>query len=411
VTETNAMTLTSLTPADRATWIQVLEECAPYDFYHLPRYHRMADQAGEGSARLFVFREAGHTIALPLLIRSLDDQPAAQLDWHDATSVYGYAGPVASPGPIPAKVVANFQAALTRQLGDMQVVSVFARLNAFLPQPPLLAGLGECQSLRRTVSIDLTLPVDIQRARYRRNHKEGINRLRRQGVTCVRDDDGRYLGDFVRIYHETMRRVEARDRYHFAPSYFIRLMKNLGTRVHLFVCLHEGRSVCGGLFLECCGVLQYHLGGTLNEALRLAPMKLLLDDVRLWGTERGCRTFHLGGGVGSSDDDPLLHFKRGFSDRDHDFSVWQWILMPDAYRRLCDARGVNADAEFFPAYRCPMPISPLPLGEGPGARAEDSESGRFGPHPQPLSQRERGAESSTQQPGEADLVLANGGTP
>src|SRR5262245_4395802 len=39
-------------------------------------------------------------------------------------------------------------------------------------------------------------------------------------------------------------------------------------------------------------------------------------------------------------------------------------------------------------------FSPLPLGEGPGVRAGHSVIWRFGPHPQPLSQEERGADCS-----------------
>lgn len=357
----------TLTTADEAAWHRVLAECAPYDCYHLPRYHRLAELQGEGTARLFVYRRDGHTIALPLLIRSLDGHPGAHPGWCDAATVYGYAGPIASPGPLPRGAVAGFQSTLARALNELQVVSVVARLNPFLPQRPMLLGLGRCVSLRRTVSIDLTLPPDVQRAKYRKNHKSGVNRLRRMQVACVRDEDRHYLTDFISIYHETMERVEARPSYYFSPEYFHSLLDSLGPKVQLFVCLHEERPISAGLFFECCGIVQYHLGGTVNDALTMAPMKQLLDAVRLWGTERGCKVFHLGGGASARDDDPLLHFKRGFSDREHDFEVWQWILMPEAFRAICQGqehhnrrRGLRcADANFFPAYRSPtVPVEP-----------------------------------------------------
>ena len=108
-----------LTTQQPDQWMAAIERCAPYDFYHLPQYHALAEEAGEGAARLFVYTEETHTIALPLLLRSLDDIQAGAVigaGWKDATSVYGYAGPLISATDIPHAVVRNFQAALERVL-------------------------------------------------------------------------------------------------------------------------------------------------------------------------------------------------------------------------------------------------------------------------------------------------------
>jgi hypothetical protein len=353
-----------LTTGQPAAWMEVLEEFAQYDFYHLPQYHALAEEADDGIARLFVYAEDAYTIALPLLLRPLDPLPGLQpewRDWRDATSVYGYAGPISSHAEIPHTLICNFQTALQKRLREMQVVSVFSRLHPIIPQQSFLAGLGECKALARTVSIDLTLPMEVQRAQFRKNHKEGINKLKRKGVTCVHDGDGSFQEDFIRIYHETMHRVSAASSYFFPPAYFENLARALGDRLHLFVCLQEGRAISAGLFVECHGILQYHLGGTLNDALKLAPMKLLMEEVRLWGNCQGIRVFHLGGGATPQPDDPLLHFKMGFSDRTHDFSVWRWILFPEVYQRLSEETvrwneyhgDRSAVPDYFPAYRSP----------------------------------------------------------
>jgi hypothetical protein len=245
-------------------------------------------------------------------------------------------------------------------LGDQRIVAVFSRLHPLLSQQALLAGLGQCQ-VRSTVSVDLTLPADQQRARYRRSHKAGINRLRRSGLTCLHDRQQSFLRDFVWIYHETMRRVEAPGAYFFPAAYFEELAQALGPRLQLFVCLQDGRAICGGLFVACGGILQYHLGGTRDEALKLSPMKLLVDEVRLWATSQGLRVFHLGGGITAHPDDSLLFFKTGFSDRKHQFFGWRWVVLPDVYGRLCESRwrwneghGLrSAHPDYFPAYRSP----------------------------------------------------------
>jgi hypothetical protein len=349
---TNLRVLTTQEPGE---WMGALDHCAPFDFYHLPQYHVLAEQENEGKARLFLYTEGTYTIALPLLLREVEH------NWRDATSVYGYAGPVCSHRAIPASVVARFHSALTERLRQLGVVNVFSRLHPFFAQRPLLAGLGECQPMNRTVSIDLTLDPAQQRFKYRKGVKRGINKLRKRGLTVFRDVNGIHLDDFVRIYHETMYRVEAVDQFFFSPAYFKLFWETLRSRTNLFVCLDAGRPICAGLFMTCHGIVQYHLGGTLNEALKLAPMKLLVDEVRLWGSAQGYHTLHLGGGTSADPDDSLLHYKLGFSDETHEFSAWRWILCPDVHDRLCAAKAQwndrhelqAAHADFFPAYRSP----------------------------------------------------------
>jgi len=356
------MKMQRLTTDQPAMWMQVVEQCLRHDFYHLPQYHALAEDLGEGKAFLFHFAEGPYSIALPLLFRSLDGLPGIPsngIHWQDVTSVYGYAGPIASHADIPDSVVRNFQASLERDLHDLGVVSVFSRLHPILPQQALLYGMGELRTLSRTVSIDLTMPLDRQRSELRCNHKLQINKLRRLGVTCLHDEDGLYLDAFVDIYHETMRRVGAAPGYFFPVKYFHKLSDGLGERFHLVVCLHEGKILGGAIFVECCGILQYHLSGTTNAALKLAPTKLLLDDTRAWAKDRNLKVLHLGGGATLQPDDPLFHFKLGFSNHTHDFTVWRWALLDNVYRQLCAEKScwneqnglAVASTGFFPEYR------------------------------------------------------------
>jgi hypothetical protein len=371
--EVYAMQMQVLKADESPIWMQVLERCERYDFYHLPQYHALAEESNEGTARLFVLEEEGQFIALPLLLRPIASasDPHKRLQWFDATSVYGYAGPVATAN-VSESLVQRFHAWLEKELRALHVVSVFSRMHPTLRQKHLLAGLGEFRAISRTVAIDLTLPVDEQRAAFRKNHKEGINKLRRAGISCqvVPFDD--YTTEFIEIYYDTMRRVGAVESYFFSRAYFHRLQEVLGERFNLFVCTKDGRVMCGGIFVETCGIVQYHLGGTATDFLKTAPMKLLVDEVRLWATHRGQQFFHLGGGANAKPDDPLLHFKVGFSDRTHEFAVWRWILAPEVYADLCaekelwnEAHGMQeASPGYFPRYRAPTAPSLTPSGVG-----------------------------------------------
>lgn len=334
-----------------------------YDFYHLPSYHQLSAHPYE-TPQLFVYEEGRYCIALPLLLRPLHtilpfaEQFAPNLC--DATSVYGYAGPVASHLEIPASVSENFRSGLHQAMRDLNVVSVFSRLHPLLPQVPLLDGLGECLLLGQTVSIDTLDTDEVQRGGYRKGHRYEIKRLQRMGVKCERDIEKRYLDEFIEIYHETMSRVQAQSLYFFDPEYFEQLIYHSDSNVELFVALSEGQVVSAALFLVCNDIVQYHLAGTRQSWMKMAPMKLILDTVRQWASEQKMRVFHLGGGVGSQEDS-LFAFKAGFSEQRYPFHVWRWIALPEIYAQICAAKAEwnlqkgmeNAVADFFPEYRIP----------------------------------------------------------
>jgi hypothetical protein len=344
-------------------WQSVLDRSVQHDFYFLPGYHALAEQRGEGKALLFVYEHGDYMIALPLLLRSLAGivELGQEADgWQDATSVYGYAGPLASHEEVPGSVLHGFANAVKDALLERHVISVFSRLHPLIRQHHLLAGLGDCQPCGQTVSIDLTLSPDQQRAQYRGTLKTRLNKFRSIGVTCEPDREKRHLAEFISIYQQTMRRVNAQDSYFFEPEYFTRLAETLGERLQLFTVKWGNEVMAAGLFTVCEGIVQYHLGGSSDAFLKLSPMTLLLDGVRLWANEQSARIFHLGGGVGARQDS-LFQFKTGFSDCRHDFATWRWVVAPDHYQRLHETRQrwnreralEPAAASFFPTYRCP----------------------------------------------------------
>ena len=91
--------------------------------------------------------------------------------------------------------------------------------------------------------------------------------------------------------------------------------------------------------MTCHGLIQYHLGGTLNEALKLAPMKLLVNEVRLWGISQGHRAFHLGGGTTADPDGWLeiyhgMYLSRMEEALETDYEQLKSFLGPRAFRAL-----------------------------------------------------------------------------
>jgi hypothetical protein len=348
----------ALRTRDADEWTAVLGRAVRHDFHHLPQYHRVAEQHGEGTAHLFVYEEDEHVIALPLLLRPVESNVAGE--WQDATSVYGYAGPVSSHEKMPAAVVERFRHALAAELIRRGVAAVFSRLHPLLAQRELIDGLGEIRETGQTISIDLTAPPEEQAARYNKSCRTTLRKLRRMGFVAVHDREKRYLPDFVAIYQETMRRVAAAGSYLFDEAYFSLLTQELSGVSELFVVLAAGQVAAATLCTFCNGIVQDHLGGTRGEFLRYSPDRLVVDAERLWAKDAGAEVLHLGGGVGAQQDS-VFRYKAGFSDRRHTFCTWRWIVQPGAYSKLCADRAAEnkagesrpAATDFFPEYRCP----------------------------------------------------------
>lgn len=334
-----------------AQWQQALDAAGEHDFYHTSSYHALAESRGEGDGVLLSWGGRSGSVALPLMLRPLSRIPvfsAGHDRWKDATSVYGYGGPV---GALDAEDErAAFGHSLNEWLTSQSVVSVFSRLHPLLDQT-VICGLGEIATLGQTVSIDLARSPDEQIAGYRSNHRRDLRKLRTAGFTCRLASDADGIADFERLYLETMLRVDAADAYFFDRAYFECLLQVPG--VDLMLCELTGRPYAGAIIARYGGIAQYHLGGTSNDALAHAPMKLVFDELRRMSHESGCRRLHLGGGLGAQED-PLFLFKAGFSSDRHDFSVWRWRVDEERYAEFAAKAGSDERDGFFPTYAAPV---------------------------------------------------------
>lgn len=346
-----------LTTAQSELWTDILEEIGGYDAYHLPAYHQLAELRGEGKAALFVFRAPECTIAFPLLIRDVDlpGSDAKAQGFKDVTSVYGYPGPVASTRDISRDTKERFALCLEDFLRSERVICAFSRLNPIIDNAHILRCLGETIDIGPTLSVDLTLPEPVQYAKYRRSHRQDVQQLKDKGFTCAEAGPTDLRG-FLKAYLETMARNSAESYYYFDASYFEYLLDQLPEAAHLFVCRDGGTIVSGMIAFACNGIVQGHLGGTLNDYLRLAPMKLVYDTVRMWANDIDARVFHMGGGIGGRRDSLFQH-KQGFGGREHVFYVWRCLVEPrvceELHAEACRITGVVPEEDFFPPYRHP----------------------------------------------------------
>jgi ribosomal protein S18 acetylase RimI-like enzyme len=330
---------------DAPEWDAVLRS-AKHDFYHKPAYVALCAAQERGRPRALHVTDDVRTMLVPLVIRRI---PGGR---SDATSPYGYPGPVGKGTDDPAffrvALVAGIQ--VLREAG---LVSAFIRLHPLLNRwPP--PGTGTLVEHGETVSIDLTLPGEQLWAQTRHDHRRDVTRAVRLGYVARMDEKWKHFEAFKHLYRATMARRSAAPFYFFNDAYFAGLRDALGESLHLCVVEKDGDVVGAGLFVETDGIVEFHLSGTADALRGVQPTKLMIHFVRGWAKDRGCQVLHLGGGVGGNNDS-LLEFKMGFSPRRHTFTTLRVVIDEQEYRRLDQARGPLLDPDmrtgYFPSYR------------------------------------------------------------
>lgn len=343
-----------LIPAgDDAAWDAMIASCAPYDTYHQAGYHRVPSDLASGDPFLLAVEAGDGRAALPFLVRNLAEVPSlAGASGADATSTYGYPGAVANQPESP-ELKEAFAAALGAACDELGVVSLFVRQNPLIDTNWLLSDAAQVIDLGPTVAVDLRLPEDQIRAAANSNHRRNLKKTDALEPEFVVDDSFERLEQFMDVYNATMERNEATAGYFFPERYYRDLKRELGPAARLFHAIIEGEVTSSVLALASGETVQYHLGGTDPRWARDGLARWTLEQVRIWAKENGFDWFHLGGGVGASEDS-LFRFKAGFAKTFRTFSVARYVHDPTRYAALVaeSARsGGTAPEGFFPAYR------------------------------------------------------------
>ena len=336
-----------------ARWKSFLKR-TKHDFYHLPEYAELA-AVNEGATPVAFYAEKGEAACLaPLLIRQIPGVLNAPSDWYDCTSPYGYSGLLISPSQ---EELQWFLEAFCHTARARGIVTAFFRLHPlFVLELSALGKFGQLIRHGQTVYINLFESKERIWEQMSTNHRRNIKKLIRLGFHVCLDDWSR-LRDFIALYHSTMRRVEAVERYFFSEEYFEDLRAKLGNRVHLVCVLTSTNELAAaGLFMVTEGIVQFHLGGTATQYLSLSPSKLMHDFMWRWAQEQSNYVSHLGGGVGGAEDS-LFHFKAGFSPARGEVYTYRIVVDESKNATLLQAgksvRGISGlgASDFFPAYR------------------------------------------------------------
>jgi hypothetical protein len=351
------------------------------DFFHKSDYHRLSAEQSGAEPWMVVYGNLEKFIAWPYLLQKITNLGRSAESIYDVTSVYGYPGPLLYQCEGDAAFLKQAWAAFVTIWHEQSVVSVFTRFHPLLHNGPWVEQLrsssvmGGASAIGNTVSIDLNRSqADIWRG-YDRTLRQWLRRCEAAGVTTEWDPEWKYIDDFVRIYHSTMRRNNAAPFYFFTQSYFRQLSEIAGEHGGLLVIKYANEVIAATVLLECDGLVNAFLLASDERFVYLSPSKKAIHEAQKWAQASGHRVLHLGGGRGGRNDDPLFRFKSQFSNQFHSFITGRWILNQSAYQGLHEEHRRRAilvgglDEEFFPSYRSPIVPIQAKTFEGVGPKA------------------------------------------
>ncbi|MCF7560809.1 GNAT family N-acetyltransferase [Sabulilitoribacter multivorans] len=327
-------------------WEQVLKEVGNHDFYHTYDYHYLSKLSDEKPV-LLKYSEDDKLICFPLLLRKINNTV-----FFDATSVYGY------PGPVQKNISTNFNnskfsKALQQYFIKENIISVFSRLNPYIDnQYNVLQNIGEVQNLGKVVNINLKLSLDKQYQAYSKTTKRYINKCRKH-CNVIKSNSPEDIDKFIELYYSNMERVNAKKRYYFTKDYFLKFISSEAYKTDiLFAVMKDtGEIISSALMVKSDNIVQYHLSGTKEAFLNLSPIRLLIDEMRIIASKENKTYFNLGGGLGNLEDG-LFKFKSSFSNDFKPFKIWKFIANVDVYDTLVKENlSVNNKTNFFPLYR------------------------------------------------------------
>lgn len=330
-------------------WDELVHSFVNYDVYYLSGYVKAFQIHGDGEPQLFYYNENGLRGIYVYMKRK-----TAMEGVYDSITPYGYGGFLLE-GDESEENIKSLWKAYVEKMKSENVVDNFVRYHPVLANAIPMKVCSDVIDLGKTVSMDLTSEEVIWKNIHSKN-RNMIRKAEKNGIVIKHGQGLELFDDFIKIYNATMDKDNAEPYYYFKPEFYKSIHEDLKDNYEMFWAEYDGKIIAMSIMIFANGRLNYHLSGSDLQYRNLAPSNLLLYKAAMWGMEKGMKTFHLGGGVGSKEDN-LYKFKIAFNRfSDCQFSIAKHIFDNEKYDELV-AESASRDAEFdkestfFPLYR------------------------------------------------------------
>jgi len=347
---------------NRAEWNAIVRSFIDYDVYYLAEYVEAFELHGDGIPTLFYFSRDDLRVINVVMKRDISQceyfANVIERDrLFDLSTPYGYGG-FLFEGNLSNDSLNQFFSDYKMFCRERGYVSEFIRFHPVLRNANVLKDCSEhirVIDLGNTVTIPLVSFTDIWQ-NYKANNRNKVRKAIKNGVHAYWGRNRDIFRQFADLYRITMEKDNAADYYFFDQDFYSSILNSLKYNSLIFYAVYEEKMIAGSIILFANGKMHYHLSGSDPDYSTLGGTNLLLTEVIKWGLENDFKSFHMGGGVGSSSEDSLYTFKQGFNrESDTFFSIGQIIFNEEIYDKLVSIRGshssISTDHEFFPAYR------------------------------------------------------------
>lgn len=330
-------------------WDKVVSSFSEHDIYYMSGYVKAFQIHGDGEPQLFYYERGGLRAIYVYMKRN-----TAVEGWYDSITPYGYGG-VLFEGEISEENLKEFWDAYVQTMKAEGIVCNFVRYHPVLANAAPMKAVSDVIDLGKTVAFHLDSPEVIWQNIVPKN-RNMIRKAEKNGIEIHHAADMALFKDFVQIYNATMDKDHAEAYYYFGDEFYESIHKDLDGHYEMFYATYEGKIIAMSIMLFANKQMHYHLSGSVLEYRNLAPSNLLLYKAALWGCEHGYKTLHLGGGVGSGEDN-LYKFKAAFNrESDYQFSIAKMVFDQEKYDALVAERAerdpdFNSESKFFPLYR------------------------------------------------------------
>lgn len=314
-------------------WDDLLEDFPPdkKDIYFSKRYIGLYEN-DKNRAFCAVYCEDDKTMLMPFLRGEIDG-------FYDFETAYGYGGPV-SNSEDPAWNQRAFEC-IYDLLKENHYLCGFVRFHPLMNNEMIATG-GEGHRInvlydRQTIAIDTSRETEeIWSKQISSKNRNMIRKAERNGLEYATECDFASYDEFIELYNATMKRLSADGFYFFNMDYYTRLKEALSRNSFLGTVRKDGKLICAAIFMYSEVYGHYHLEGSDRHYSSLGANNLLLWKVACKMHDMGIKQFHLGGGTGSSPNDPLYKFKKAFSGNEKRFFIGKEVFRESDYSRISD---------------------------------------------------------------------------
>jgi hypothetical protein len=330
-------------------WDSTVKQFSSYDVYYLSGYVKAFQMHGDGEPQLLYY-EGDRLRAIYVYMK----RKTIVASYFDSVTPYGYGG-VLFEGETSEDNLKAFWDVYVEKMKEIGIVDNFVRYHPVLRNAIPMKSVSTVIDLGKTIAIDLSSDEIIWSNIISKN-RNMIRKAEKNGIEIKHGKNIELFKDFKRIYNTTMEKDHADEYYFFEDSFYESIHRDLYDNYEMFYAVKDGEIIAMSIMLYANNRMHYHLSGSLQEYRNLAPSNLLLYKAALWGCQQGFKTFHLGGGVGSGEDN-LYKFKAAFNrNSDCQFSIGKEIFDQKKYDELVAERAIrdtsfNKDSHYFPLYR------------------------------------------------------------